>query len=148
MRRTDDNRIVRQRRVRWFDADEGLLRELGRVLDRFRGCPATDQRAQRQRDEKQREGELNPPHGETIDARRPLRVAACSVGEAQCGDRTLGDGLLHAIAVRFGPLVVVDRDDAVILYLEDVVGDRFADPVARALVQIDFHLHEAVTDLA
>ena len=53
----------------------------------------------------------------------------------------LGYGLLHAVAVGLRPFVLVDPHGAVVLHLEHVLGDRFADAVSCALVEVDFDPH-------
>jgi hypothetical protein len=37
----------------------------------------------------------------------------------------------------------VDQHDAVVLHLEHIIGDRFADAVSCALIEIDFNPNDA-----
>lgn len=62
--------------------------------------------------------------------------------EPQSGRGALGDGLLYPLAVGLRPLDAVDLHDAVLCHLEHVLGDRFADAVPGALVEIDFDAHQ------
>src|SRR5689334_7326245 len=61
--------------------------------------------------------------------------------QSRCG--RLCYRLLHARTVRFRALAVVNQHGAVALHLEHVIGDRFADPVSRALVEVHFDPHDA-----
>ena len=70
---------------------------------------------------------------------RPMPEALVHQPQSRCG--ALGYGLLHAVAVGFRPFVLVDPHGAVVLHLEHVLGDRFADPVSCALVEVDFDPH-------
>ena len=60
--------------------------------------------------------------------------------QSRCG--ALGYGLLHAIAVGLRPFVLMDQHGAVVLHLEHVLGDRLADAVSGALVEVDFDPHD------
>jgi hypothetical protein len=48
---------------------------------------------------------------------------------------------MHAVAIRFRSLAVLDHYDAVVAHLEHVLGDRLTDAVAGALVQVNFDAH-------
>jgi hypothetical protein len=65
-----------------------------------------------------------------------------SVDYLQSRSGALRYGLLHPLAVGLRSLIVVDQHDAVVLHLEHVLGDRFADAVPRALIEIDFNPHD------
>ena len=58
----------------------------------------------------------------------------------RCG-WALRDGLVELGVIQRGGVFVVDDDAAVVLNLEDVLGDRLADAVAGALVEVDFYVH-------
>src|SRR6267142_1368647 len=68
---------------------------------------------------------------------------ALSVGQAQRRCGALRYCLLHSNAVGFRSLVVVDQHDAVVLHREHILGNRLADAVSCALVEVDFNAHDA-----
>ena len=70
---------------------------------------------------------------------RPGRKRLVHQAQSRCG--ALGYGLLHAVAVGLRPVVVMDQHSAVVLHLEHVLGDRFADAVSCALFEVDFYPH-------
>jgi len=102
-----------------------------------------------------------PTTGQTASARRSARCstnAARSVvfssrcwcaaaplvhqSQSRCG--ALCYSLLHPLAVGLRSVVLSDQHDAVVLHLEHVIGDRFANSVPRALVEVDFDPHESL----
>src|SRR4051812_8589704 len=64
-----------------------------------------------------------------------------SVGQPKRRRGTLSDSLLHPVEVVIGSVRVVDDDAALVGHLEDVLGDRLADPVSRAPVEVDVYVH-------
>jgi hypothetical protein len=65
----------------------------------------------------------------------------CLVHQAQSCCRTLRHGLLHPHTIRLRPFVVTNQYNAVVLHLEDVVSDGFADAVSGALREVDLDPH-------
>lgn len=78
----------------------------------------------------------------SLISRSDWGLCVALIGEPQSRDRTLGHGLLHAVTVGLRSFGRADRNGAVGVHLEHVVGDGFTDAVACALVQVDIDAHE------
>jgi hypothetical protein len=63
------------------------------------------------------------------------------VHQTQSRCRALRHGLLHPQTIRRGPFVVANQHSAVVLHLEDVVGDGFTDAMSGALREVDIDPH-------
>jgi hypothetical protein len=84
---------------------------------------------------------LEPERMQRISALYLHKLSLGSVDQPQRRHRTLRDRLDHAVTVGFRAFAVVNQDVPVVAHLENVVGDRLADPVPCALVEIDLYAH-------
>jgi hypothetical protein len=54
----------------------------------------------------------------------------------------LSDRLLHAGPIRLGPCITMNADTPIVVDLEHLLGDAFADTVPGALTEIHLNTHE------